>query len=80
MTDSRYDDLYRQMDGYTVQSCILSMTKIKGDVRKSKSVVVFTTIYGERRPEVKYVVTWDSGKNVVETQDLGYAITLYLEG
>lgn len=80
MTDTRYDDLYNQLDGYTIQSCLLSFTKIKGDVRKSKSVDVYTTIYGNQRPEVKYVVSWDSGKNVVETQDLAYALVLYLEG
>ena len=79
-TDSLYDDIYRQMDGHTIQSCILSMTKIKGDVRKFKSVYILTTIYGDRRPEVKYVVSWNSGKNVVETYDLAYAIALYVEG
>jgi hypothetical protein len=80
MVDTRYDDLYNQLDGYTIQSGLLSFTKIKGDVRKSKGVYVLTTIYGKRRPEVKYVVSWDSGKNVVETQDLAYALVLYLEG
>jgi hypothetical protein len=80
MADIRYDDLYKQMDGHTIQYGLLSYTKIKGDVRKSKSVYVLTTIYGDRSPEVKYVVSWDSGKNVVDTHDLAYAISLYVEG
>ncbi len=70
----RYEELYKQLDGYTVRSDLCSSTS-KG---KSKKIEMYTTIYGNQKPEVKYVVTTKSGKSVIDTDNLANAVVIYL--
>ena len=76
-TDTRYTDILSQLDGYTVVSTLCSSTKFVARESFSRKVDVYTTIFKDRAPTVSYQVL--IGKTSYSTQDLSYALTLYLD-
>lgn len=77
MTDS-YEDIVYQLDGYTIQSTLLSSTSVSVHYTKSKSLKVFTTIHKDMPPSVEYEVSLNNGLECNMVSSLEVAIAMYL--